>query len=163
MVPLVILEIQKLTKSSKCFRGTRRGRSALHGKIQAVFLPWVNTWACTGACPSRLYHILWPDICSCITMSGNKRGALICHRDMIRVPLAMKTRVLTTRSVGQVSIAKRTTEPPTSNNLPQGASRPHHFGSTCTFQGHLILWVPGSRFSGAGSRRLFSLPIWGLN
>ena len=83
MVPLVILEIQKLTKSSKCFRGTRRGRSALHGKIQAVYLPWVNTWACTGACPSRLYHILWPDICSCITMSGTKWGVLICHRDMM--------------------------------------------------------------------------------
>lgn len=57
---------------------------------------------------------------------------------------------------------RRTIELPSSNNLPQGASRPYHFGPTCTFQGHFILWVPGSRFSGAGSSRLFSLLIWGL-
>jgi len=75
----------------------------------------------------------------------------------------MKTGVLTTMSAGQVPITRGTTDPPTSNNLPQGASRPHHFGPTCTFQGQSVLGVPGSRFSGAGIRRLFLLPIWGLS
>ena len=92
----------------------------------------------------------------------DRGGVLICHRDMMRVPLAVKTGVLTTMSVGHVPITGGTTEPSTSNNLPQGTSRPHHLGPTCTFQGHFILWVPGSRFSEAGSRRLFSLPTWGL-
>ena len=100
-----------------------------------------------GLCPSRLYHTHWPDICSCITISGTKGGVLICHRNVMRVPLAMKTRVLTTISVGHVPITEGTTKPATSNNLPQNARRPHHFGPTCTFQGHFILWVPGSRFS----------------
>ena len=146
----------------RCFRVTRRGRSALQGKIQATFLSWVNTSACTGACPGHLYHTFWPDVCGCITISGTKGGVLICYRDTMGVPLAKKIRVLTTVSVGHVPITEGTTKPPTSNNLPQNARRPHHFGPTCTFQGHFILWVPGSKFAGAGSRRLFSLPIWGL-
>lgn len=39
-----------------------RGRSTLHSEIQAVFLPWVNTSACTEEYPSCLHHTLWPDI-----------------------------------------------------------------------------------------------------
>jgi len=144
------------------FQGYWGGRSALQGKIQTVFLSWVNTSACTQACLSHLYHTLWPDICGCITISGTKVGVLICHRDVIRVPLAIKTRVLTTMSLGHVPITKGTIKSLTSNSLPQSASRTHHFSPTCTLQSHSILWVPGSRFSGAGSRRLFSLPIWGL-
>ena len=97
-----------------------------------------------------------------MTMSGTNGGVLICHRDMMGVPLVMKTGVLTTMSISHVPITRGATEPPTSNNLPQGASRPHHLGPTCTFQGHFILWVPGSRFSEAGSRRLFSLPTQGI-
>ena len=130
--------------------------------MQAVFLSWVNTSTCIGAYSSCLYHTFWPDVCECITISGIKGGVLICHRGMMGVPLAMKIRVLTTVPVSHVPITGRTTEPPTSNNLPQGASRPHHLGPTCTFQGHFILWIPGSRFLGAGSRRLFSLPTRGL-
>lgn len=143
------------------FRGTRRGRSALHSKIQALFLSWVNTSACTGACPCCLYHTLWPDIWGCIAISGMKAEVLICHRDVIKVPLEMKTWVLTTMSAGHVPITVGMSDPPSSNNL-QGASRPHHLCPTYTFQGHSIFWVPGSRCSGVGSRRLFSLLIWAL-
>ena len=60
-------------------------------------------------------------------------GVQICHKDVMRVPLAMKARVLTTVSVGHVLIIRGTTESPTSNNLPQGASTLHHLGPTCTF------------------------------
>lgn len=65
-----------------------------------------------GACPSRLYHSLWPDICSCITISSTKGGVLIRHRGMMRVTLAMKTRVLATMSVGHVPITGGTTSLP---------------------------------------------------
>ena len=123
---------------------------------------WVNTSSCIGACSGHLYHTLRPDICSCTSISGTKGGVLICHRNVMGVPLAVKIRVLTTISVGHVLNTRGTTEPSTSNSLLQGASRPHHFGPTCTFQGHFILWVAGSKFSGTGNRRLFSLPIWGL-
>ena len=114
------------------------------------------------ACPGRLYYTFWPDVCDCMTISGTHGGVLICHRDTMEVPLVMKNGVLTTMSVGHVPITGGTTEPSTSNNLPQGTSRPHHLGPTCTFQGHFILWIPRSKFPGAGSRRLFSLPTWGL-
>ena len=127
-----------------------------------MFLSWVNTSACTRACPSHLYLTLWPDIWGCMPVLGTKVVVWICNRDMIKVSLVMKTGVLTTISAGHVPITGGTTDPPTSNNLPQGASRPHHFGPIWTFQGHSILWVLDSGFSGAGSRRLFSLPIWGL-
>ena len=83
--------------------------------------------------------------------------------DMINVPLAMKTGVSTITSVGHTPITEGFTDPPTSNNLPQGARRPHHFGPACTFQGHFTLCLPGSRSSGAGSRRLFIVPTCGLS
>ena len=145
----------------RCFRGPRRGRSALQDKIQAIFLSWVNTSACTGACPGHLYHTFWPDVCGCISISGTKGGRPDLPQGHDGVPLTMKIGVLTTISIGHVPISGGTTEPPNSSYLPQGSSRPHHLGSTCTFQGHFILWIPRSKFSGAGSRRLFSLPIWG--
>ena len=118
----------------------------------------------------RLYRgTSWPPVphflAGCLRLHNNirhQRSVLICHRDVMGVPLAVKIGVLATTSVGHVPITGGTTEPPISNHLPQGASRPHHLDPTCTFQGHFILWVPGSKFSGAGSRRLFSLPIWGL-
>ena len=72
-----------------------------------------NTSTCTGARPGRLYHTFWPDVCGCIIISGTKGGVLICHRDMMGVPLAMKIGVLTTTSVGHVPITGGTTEPPT--------------------------------------------------
>lgn len=130
-----------------------------------MFLAWVNTSSCTGVWPRHLYHILWPDIWDCVCILSTKGGVQGCQRDMIKVPLGslvMKTWVLTMMSAGHVPITGGTTNPQTSNNFPQGASRPHQFGPTCTFQGYSILQVPGSRFSGAGSRRLFSMPIWDL-
>lgn len=45
-----------------------------------------------------------------------------------------------------------------SRNLLHGASRPHQFGPVCTSQGHLTLWIPSARSSGAGSTKLFSIP-----
>jgi len=65
-------------------------------------------------------------------------------------------------SAGRVPFTRVTTDPPASNKNPQDASRPHHWGPTCTFHGHSILQALSSRFSGAGSRKLFSLPTWGL-
>lgn len=57
-----------------------------------------------------------------------KGGQLICHRDMIKVPLAIKTRMLTTISTCHTPITGGTTNPPASSNLPQGTGRPHHYG-----------------------------------
>ena len=94
-----------------------------------------------------------------MTISGTNGGVLICHRDTIGVPLVIKTGVLTTMSIGHVPITGGTTEPPTSNNLPQGASKPHHIGPTCTFQAHFI---PFYSLPSAGSRRFFLLPTWSL-
>jgi len=111
------------------------------------------------ACPSCLYHTFWPDVCGCITISSTKGGVLICHRNMMGLLLAIKIGVLTTISIGHVPITGETTKPAISNNIPQGACRPNHFGPTCTFQGHLILWVPVSKFSGAGSRIFHSIFI----
>lgn len=65
---------------------------------------------------------------------------------MISVPTAMKNRVLTTVSVGYVPNTGGTTKTPTSNNLPQGESRPHHFGPTwrsttaVLFYGYWVLY-----------------------
>ena len=72
-----------------------------------------------------------------------KGGILICHNDMISVPLAMKIRVCSIISEGHLPITWGMTVPPTSRgyNLPQGASRPHHLGPTWTSQGHFILWI----------------------
>jgi len=49
-----------------------RGRPTLQGRIQAVFLSWVDILACSGACPGRLYPTLWPHIWGCITILGTK-------------------------------------------------------------------------------------------
>lgn len=35
-------------------------------------------------------------------------------------------------------------------------------GLICIFQGHFTSWVPGTRSSGAGSRRLYSILTWGF-
>lgn len=97
---------------------------------------------CTGTCPSRPHYTLWLDIYDCITISDTKWGVLICHRGMIRVPIAMKNGALTTILVGHVPNTGGTTETPTSNNLPQGESRPHHFGLTwhsTLFYGYWVL------------------------
>jgi len=80
--------------------------------------------------PGHLHHTLWSNVRGCITIPGTKGEVLICHRDMIKVPSAMKTGVLTMMSVGHIPITGGTTDPPDSSNVPQGASRPYHFGPT---------------------------------
>lgn len=110
--------------------------------------------------PAHMYHPLCPNIRDCIAMLGTKGGVLICQRDMIKVPIVMKTRMLTQclqtmyTLLGGLEIPQ---PPPVSLRV---ANRPHHFGPSCNLQGHSVLWVPGSKFSEAG-RRVFSLPIWG--
>lgn len=81
---------------------------------------------------------------------------------MINVPFAMKTRVSTFISSSHVPTTGGFTEPPAFNNLLQGASRPYHFSSTCTFQGHFLLCSLHPRSSRAGSRR-FMVPICHLS
>lgn len=73
-----------------------------------------------------------------------KEEVLICHSDMISVPLAMKIRVCIIISEGHWSVTCGMTAPPTSYSLPQGASRSHHFSPICTSQSHFILCIPGS-------------------
>ena len=58
---------------------------------------------------------------------------LICHMDMINFHFAMKTGVSTATSAGHALITEGFTDPPSSNNLPQGARRPHHLDPACTF------------------------------
>jgi len=43
----------------------------------------------------------------------HQRSVLICHRDVMGVPLAVKIGVLATTSVGHVAITGGTAEPPT--------------------------------------------------
>lgn len=105
--------------------------------------------------PGLLYHTLWPDVDGCITISGTKGGGPVCHNDMINVPLATKTGVCTIISESHLPISCGMTVAPVSKSLSQGATRLYHLGPTCTSQGHFILCVPGSKSSGAGSRRLF--------
>lgn len=75
----------------------------------------------------------------------------------------MKIGVCVIISDGRVPITCGITIHFPSNNLPYGASRPRHFGPTCTSQGDLTLQVPDSRFSGAGRRTLLIIPTWGLS
>ena len=150
----VVLEAQRLTESNTdVSRVPGEEGPPSRARYRLYFNYGSTLWLVLGHAPAPLYHTFWPDVCSCITISGTKGGVLISHRDMMVVPLAVKIGVLTTISIGYAPITGGTIEPPTSYNLPQGASRPHHFGPTCTFQGHFILWVPRSKFSGAGSRR----------
>lgn len=141
----------------RCFKDTRRSRSTLHSKTQAIFLSWKNTLACTGTCPGHLYHILWLGIWDCITVQGTKGGVLIFHK----VPLVMKTGELTTMSVGCEPFNKGNTDPSTSSNLPQGVNKPQRFGPTYTFQGQSILWV--LRFSGVGAEDYFHCQLGALS
>lgn len=66
-------------------------------------------------------------------------------------------------SDGHIPITCHVTIPPPSNNLPRGASSLHNFGPTCTSQGQLTMWIPGSKFSGARSRTLHIVPTWDFN
>lgn len=66
-------------------------------------------------------------------------------------------------SDGYVPITCRVTIHSPSNNLPHGVSSLHSFGPTCTSQGHLTMWVPGSKFSWATSRTLHIVPTWDFN
>ena len=92
-------------------------------------------------------HPPWQDIGQYLRLhndigyqTGRRGGRVwVCHRDMSKVLLVMKTRALTTVSTGHVPLTRGTTDAPTSSNLPQGAHRPHHFDPTRTFQGRSIL------------------------
>lgn len=64
--------------------------------------------------------------------------------------------------MGQVASTWGVSEPPFSKNTPQGARRLHCFGPTCTSHGHSTMWFPGSRATGAGSSRLFMVPVCSL-
>jgi len=113
----------------------RSGRSALYSRIQAVFRSESTPPPVSG-------HILVFDTIpfGLIPVTESlyhvpEGGVLICHMDTINVPFAKKTGVSTTTSAAHAPITDGFTDPPASNNLPQRASRSHHFGPACTFQG----------------------------
>lgn len=75
----------------------------------------------------------------------------------------MRIEACFTVSEGHVPIPCGITITPPFNNYPCGASRLYHFAPTWASQGHFTLWVPGYRFSRAGSKRLFIIPTWSFS
>lgn len=70
-------------EENRCLMGTERGRSALHGKIHAVFWSYIRISTWTGAHTGLLNHTFWPGIDSWIIISGTKGWGgvvLICQR-----------------------------------------------------------------------------------
>ena len=74
--------------------------------------------------PGQHFHLYrgtsWPPVphllAGCLRLHNNirhQRSVLICHRDVMGVPLAVKIGVLATTSVGHVAITGGTAEPPT--------------------------------------------------